>query len=247
MDILILAGGRCDPEMRQETGAEWRAMLPWDGTTMLAHTHRELQSLGRLIVVGPEGIEPKRDVEAGKSFVESLRNGLQSVQTESFLLVTADIPFVTAKGIQAYLDSCPPEVGVCYPLIPVDSCSREFPGLKRTGWKLKEGVFTGGNICRIRTEDMVKLLPKLEQAYAVRKNVLKLGSIVGFRTLVLLVLSKLVPGGVAKKKLELAVSKSLGVRAEGIIVDLPEIGSDIDSHDQYRIAVEIQKSRQGKL
>lgn len=241
MDILVLAGGRCDDALRAEAGTEWRAMLPWGSSTMLAHTYRELEGLGRIIIVGPPGIEPVPTVAAGKTFIESLRNGLDAVTSDTFLLVTADIPFITRKSIDSYLAQCPAEVGICYPLIPVESCEREFPGLKRTGWKLKEGQFTGGNICRIRTSDMQKLLPLLEQAYAVRKNVLKLGALVGVQTLVMLILSKLLPGGVAKHRLESAVSKSLGVQARGVIVDLPEIGTDIDSHEQYTIALELLK------
>ncbi|MCE9557758.1 MAG: NTP transferase domain-containing protein, partial [Armatimonadetes bacterium] len=92
MDVLILAGGKCDPELAAETGVEYRALLPFQGKPMLDTVMAAVQGVGRIILVSDFSRPNVENVPAGASFVGSIENGIKAVQSPTFLLVMADIP-----------------------------------------------------------------------------------------------------------------------------------------------------------
>ena len=92
MDVVILAGGRCDDELRAASGAEFRADIEVCGRTLARTVLDAARPLAEPILVGgPEGLS-QRQAAAGDDFCGSLRNGLEQVKTDKFLLVTVDLP-----------------------------------------------------------------------------------------------------------------------------------------------------------
>lgn len=233
MDILILAGGRCDDAMREATGVENRSDLVYGGRTSLEIVMSAVSDFGRCIVTAEKPVEGADYAPAGKSFIGSVTSGLSKVQSESFLLCTSDIPCITKAVIQSYLDACSPDAELNYPIISVDDCDRMFPGMKRTTFKLRDGEYTGGNIALINTEAFRRTVPLLERAYEHRKSPLKIGAIVGPGVLSSLVMAKLIPGSLTISALEKSVTKSLNLKVKGIKTPHAQIGADVDSLDQY--------------
>jgi len=237
MDVLILAGGNTSPELREATGIESRAQLPFRGRAMVDWVLDAVKHLGPVVFVGEplgwEGEGEIRVVPAGKSFVESLGNGLKAVQSESFLLVTADLPFLTREAVDDFITRCDPTQLFNYPIIRMTDANAKFPQFKRTAMKLKEDEFTGGNILLVKTDLMKQILPRLDEAYANRKSPLKLGRMVGLGTLGRMLLGKLFPATLPIQALEKAVGGILGGPVKGIITPYAEIGTDIDSPEQY--------------
>lgn len=239
MDVLVLAGGKCSDALREATGVEFRASLPVDGRPMVELVLGAVRHLGAPILVGgPEGLT-KRHVPAGRSFVESLRAGLDAVETETFLLVTGDLPFLTRDAVDDFLNRADPSAMISYPIVPIAEAERAFPGVKRTAIKLREGRFTGGNLGLIRTDAMRSAMPTIEKAYAARKQPLRLAAIVGFGTLLRVALGQVIPVTLPLATLERAVGRFLGGPVRAIVTPYAEIGADVDDLEQY-LAIDLR-------
>lgn len=233
MDVLILAGGKCDADLAAATGQSEKWAVECGGASFLQTALDAVSGVGDVVVVGGPPNAPGR-VEGGRHFIESLANGLGQVKSDRFLLVTADLPFVTAVHVARFLDACPATAGICYPIVPMPLCLATYPTLARTSLKLREGEFTGGNLAVFRTEDARRFLPILERGYAARKSPVKLGRIVGMGMLFSVLFGKLAPRTLSLPKLEARVGKFLGTEVRAVIVDDPAIGTDIDTAAQFQ-------------
>lgn len=188
-----------------------------------------VEHLGKVRVVGGSG-----EIEAGKSFIESLERGLEAVQTESFLLVTGDLPYLSREAVDDFLRRADPSVMLNYPIVELSVAEHAYPAMKRTAIKIREGRFTGGNIALIRAEDMRRALPIMNRAYGARKKPLKLAAIVGMRTLFRVAGGQVLPRTLPLRVLEGAVGRFLRAEVRAIITPYPEIAADIDNLAQWR-------------
>lgn len=240
LDIVILAGGKCEPELAEFTGVELRADVPFGDKTMAEIVLDSVSPLGEPILVGGQpGLAP-RQVEGGKSFVESLGRGLSAVTSERFLLATADLPCLTTSACRDFMDRSNPNAALNYPIISASDCEREFPGMKRTTLALQEGVFTGGNLGYMRTDLMRQALPILEKAYSYRKSPIKLASLVGFGTLGRVLLARVLPQTLSLPTLERTIGRFLGVDVHAVVSTYAEIGADIDNLAQYKSLIALR-------
>ncbi|MCH7904461.1 MAG: NTP transferase domain-containing protein [Armatimonadetes bacterium] len=242
MDIVILAGGRCDDELRKASGADTRAEIEIDGTRLVDTVLSATSPLGEPILVGgPSGITA-RQVEAGANFCDSLSNGLSQVKTEHFLLVTVDLPCLTTESLNDFVDRCDRSAGLNYPIVPMQDCEARFPGMRRTTLKLREGEFTGGNVALMEKEMMARALPVMERAYEVRKKPLLLAQTIGLGVLGRVMLGQVWPRTLRLAALERAVGKFLGVPVRGVISRYAELGADLDKAEQYEQFARLQKT-----
>jgi hypothetical protein len=241
MDSLILAGGKCPDDLRQATSCELRAELPFRGVPsarLVADVIKAVAPEGKTFVVGYE-IEGCANAPAGKSFVDSLRNGLVQIESEAFLLAAADLPFLKAESVRHFVNSADPKMLINYPIIPLDLCEKAFPGMKRTAIRLREGRFTGGNVGVANTNLMRSILPILDEAYANRKKPLRLAAQVGLGTLARLALGQVFPAMLPLAALEKAVGKFLGGSVRAIPMPYPDLGADVDNLTQYQQALQL--------
>ncbi|MBV6458061.1 MAG: hypothetical protein HONBIEJF_01183 [Fimbriimonadaceae bacterium] len=192
-----------------------------------------------IIVGGKPGLSP-RQVESGENFIDSLGKGLAAVETDRFLLATADLPFLTRESVDDFIDRCDSSALLNYPIVPESVVKARFPEMARTTLKLREGRFTGGNIAVIRTDLMRGSLPILEKAYRLRKQPLRLAAIVGLKTLIRVVAGQALPSLLPIAALERSVGKLMGGPVRAIITAYAEIGADIDNADQYREMLKIE-------
>lgn len=234
MDIVVLAGGKTSPEMEQLTGVKCRAELPYQGRRMVDIVLDAVRHLGTPIVVGEVEIEGAQQVPSGDRFVQSLANGLERVQSQAFLLVTSDLPFLTSAAVDHFLEHADPSALLTYPIIPMKEAEKLFPDMPRTTYKLREGTFTGGNIALLNTSLIRAQIPRMEEAYANRKSVLKLGKMLGPMTLLTLLIGKLVPKSVTIGGLERAIGKALGGPVKAVVTPFAGVGCDIDNAEQYQ-------------
>lgn len=233
MDVVILAGGRCAPDLAAHTGVAHRALLPFRGRPMVEIVAEAVSSVGRVVVVGETGGVQAEVVPSGDTFVESLRNGLGAVRDSNFLLTTADLPFLTRGAVEDFVARSSASIALNYPIILAEDCAARFPGMKRTTLRLREGVFTGGNLSLARTSAMRDLLPRLERAYELRKKPVALGRLVGLPTLMRLLVGLAVPKALTIAGLEKSVSRAIGSEVRAVRTPYAEIGADIDDLTQY--------------
>ncbi len=233
MDVVILAGGKSDDDLRAASGAEFRADVPYLGRPMVEIVASSMAYLGQPLIVGARQGTYPRQIEGGQNFIESIVTALAEIVDSTFLLATVDLPFLTQGAVEGFLERCDPAADLNYPIIPLEICTREHPLLKRTSLKLKEGVFTGGNLSLVKTEAMRRGLPILKEAYARRKKPLHLANMVGLTTLGRVAVGQFLPSTLPIQTLEQQVGAFLQMSVRGIITPFASIGTDIDSADQY--------------
>lgn len=240
MDIVILAGGKCSPELAEATGVAERAAIRVKGRTCLDIVLEALRPFGDIIVVGGPTAEGVVQTPAGASFIESVRLGLDQARSDRILISTVDVPLLTKASVQDFIRDCDPNA-LNYPIIRAEDCERAFPGMKRTTLRLREGEFTGGNLTLVPTEVMRNALPVLERSYEARKSPLKLASIVGYGTLGRLIWGRFNPRSLSIPVLENAVAQFLKVPVHAVISAHPEIGADVDNLEQLRALEALMK------
>jgi GTP:adenosylcobinamide-phosphate guanylyltransferase len=243
-NAVVLAGGKASQEITAMTGVANRALLPLGDRTMLDYVVDALAgsaSIENICVVGDVPTNGRYAVVMDQgSLFDNLLAGLVAAGGAHVLVATADIPFITPAAIDDFVAAAHRRnADIAYPIVSMESCRKRFDGMKRTSVRLKEGVFTGGNIMLLRTEFVASRRDRIRQAYAARKDILRLGALLGPVLLLRLLLSQTIaPSALTLPIAEAAVANVLGdgARVAAIITDYPEIGTDVDKPEDIEIA-----------
>jgi GTP:adenosylcobinamide-phosphate guanylyltransferase len=241
---VVLAGGKASPELQAVTGVTNRALLRIGDQTMLDYVVDALAQsshIGDVYVVGdvPSSSRYSSVPDAGSLF-DNIVAGLAAVNAVQALVATSDIPFLTSAAVDDFVSNAlARDVDIAYPIVSMDAYRKRFSEMKRTTVRLREGEFTGGNIMLLRSAFITGQPERIRQAYAARKNVLRLGALLGPGLLMRLVVSQtLAPNVLSLPMLEAGVSRILGngSRVAAVITDYPEIGTDVDKPDDVAAA-----------
>lgn len=248
MDALVLAGGKASPEFAAAAGVENRALAELTpGHTMLSFVLDALRgskAIRRVFVVGevPAG-EGDALVAPGETLLDNLVLGIRAMGQDAgshCLLVTSDIPFITPPAIDDFLEKAGMlSAGFCYPIIPMDIYNRQFAGMKRTTLKLREGEFTGGNIVLADPQYLLQNEAAVRGAYAARKSVLRLGSMLGWGLLLRIIVSQVAaPKLLSVSDLEAGISRLLGREgvARAVVTEYASLGTDVDKPEDIEVA-----------
>jgi GTP:adenosylcobinamide-phosphate guanylyltransferase len=243
MDIIILAGGKVPESLRELYGVELMADVPIgpDRRPMIDYVLQAVKASelrhDRLIIVGRQ-VEGAYNAPAGDSLFGSLQSGLELVRHPRCLVMTADLPFLTGESLRRFVEASE-FCQLAFAAVRNRACQNQFPRLKRTTLRFKEGVFTGGNVAMLKPKELVDLMPLIEQATDLRKNT---------RGLVQLICTKVGIGnacrlllGYKRRNLSLGVletlmAKRFGLRVKIVQTDDADLGADVDTLDQYAAA-----------
>jgi GTP:adenosylcobinamide-phosphate guanylyltransferase len=243
---LLLAGAENSGPLKELSQARNEALIEINGKPMISFiidTLQRIPDIHRILIVGPKLelgiIYPELEIiENHGSIIDNLSRGLEALRDEEFILIlTSDIPMITEKAIIDFLERCQQSDGdFYYPVNSKEVSERAYPGVKRTYVRVKEGVFTGGNIFLVRTEAAILSLPKTKEFIAMRKKPLKLVAMLGI-TFVLRFITKTLTIRAAEER----VSKILGLRGKAVISPYAEIGVDVDKPEDLMLAQEALK------
>jgi GTP:adenosylcobinamide-phosphate guanylyltransferase len=246
MDAVILAGATNSGALRKVSHEQYEAEIKIAGRPMLDYVLQALRNISaiqRIIVVGPESsvtAEMKEKiyllVQRGDSWEESLINGLNALDTnEPILLVTSDIPLITKEAVEDFLMRCKNRKGdIFYAFVSKDVNEQKYPGVQRTYVKLREGVFTGGNLALLSPRVIRDNFETFKKAAAMRKKPLKLCSLLGWKCMI-----KLFLGNLAIGEIEERVAKIFNFTAIGVASPYPEVGIDVDKPSDLKLAQEV--------
>ncbi|MDW7675281.1 MAG: NTP transferase domain-containing protein [Bacillota bacterium] len=244
MDALILAGSINNGKLRVCSDVENEALIPIGKKTMIEYVvDAIIQSpyIKKIVVVGPpEKMKPLfpnaknlQFVPGGDTVIKGVINGLKEINSnDKLLIVTSDIPLITGAVIDSFIQEClkHEEKELFYPIVPREVNDRKFPGVKRTYVKLKDGIYTGGNIFLVDPLIIPKCAAKAEEIVALRKSPFALAKLLGFSFIVKFVLKVL-----SISEAEKQVSRLLGVNGKAIISHEPEIGVDVDKPSDLEV------------
>lgn len=250
MDAVILAGATNSGTLQQISSAAYEAEIEIDGRPMLDYivlALKQVDAIDRIVVAGPERVVSKkslsliyRRVDSGESMIDSLINGLNILNGDSaVLVVTSDIPLITKEAMEDFLENCKKRNGdVYYSFIAKDNCEAKYPGVRRTYVKLREGTFTGGNVALISQEVIRNHIDMLQKAVSMRKKPFQLGSLLGWKCLLHLILGKITITEIEKR-----IDKVFKFQAVGVVSKYPEIGIDVDKPSDLILARKILAKR----
>ena len=237
-NAVVLGGGDPGDPFAAAHGASVKPLIPIAGQPMALYVLRALRDSERIkevAYVGPTvpELEPliDRHVADRGQLLTNLEAGISALGEPQgrVLVVTADIPLLTATDICSLLDSAP-EGGLVYPVVRREDCEKAFPGVQRTYARLKDGRYTGGNVFLLEPALLARFLPQLREILAARKNPLKLAALIGPGILLPFILGRLtVP------MLERKISDLLGVTARALVTPLASVGTDVDKESDLQL------------
>lgn len=246
-DAVIMAGGENNSELQKIAPFDNEALILIGQYPMIYYVYQALRAVpivNHIVVSGPveslRSILPKDDkllfCEGGINAVQSFAHAVDVLSGHGLspmvIAVPTDVPFITPEAIVDFLERCQAEdADVYYPITSRAVNERKFPGVRRTYVKLKEGVFTGGNLFLLRSQVIPACVEIGEKLVARRKNPLAIAQLFGLG----LVLSYLL-GRLSIKQAEKRFYKVSGVRGKGIISPYAEVGVDVDKPDDLKLA-----------
>jgi GTP:adenosylcobinamide-phosphate guanylyltransferase len=255
---LVLAADRTNKDpITQHTGAACKAFAPVDGIPMVIRVLDTLAAcdlITTVILCGPpESLhmhcpELKLRIASGQvtwipnldSPSRSAESGLSQIPSDTpVLLTTADHALLTPDMVQSFLRSslaiqCDATVG----LVRQQDIAAAFPGSKRTVIRLRDGGFCGCNLFTFNPQGRA-LIRFWRQAEDLRKRPWRLiAQVLGFK----MVLSYLFGFLTLQKGLQ-AVSEKSVVKIQGIMLDDPRAGVDVDKVEDLVLAESILKKK----
>lgn len=243
LDVIILAGAPNQGPLKELSNSDHEALIKIADIPMVEYVIKaanQAKHTGNIIVVGPreelqKSIQEKVDlfVEAGDSMKENIFKGINGLDKNNYiLLMTSDIPLITANVIDEYIITCleDSKADLYYPIIPKENNISKYPTVKRTYFHLAEGVFTGGNMVIIRPSILKESTEILDKAIAWRKKPWKLSKILGMKFIL-----KFVIGQLSIVDIESKVTKITGCKGHFMITNHPEIGFDVDKPSDLEI------------
>ncbi len=236
-NAVVIAGGGKTETLTEQEGVSNKAFISIHGRPLLAYILAALEgapSVERIIVVGPvneledlrlEGYNFEVVPEKKTSMLDNLAAGLEVVDQDRLsLVVTGDIPLLTAAVIEEFIALCSPhDLEFYYPVLTREDCLQRFPETERTYVSLKDGYITGGNIGLISTSWFLANRSRLELFISYRKKPLKLLRILPFS-----LFFKHLRKTLTVFDLETSLSKLLKLKARAIFCSCVEIGVDVD-------------------
>ena len=237
---VVLAGGDPDDALARAANVPSKALVPLDGRPMAAYVLAALRascSVGELLLVGPVADEPDFEgvhvIPGGDAFGHSLALGLGAAQAlspgASMLVVTADVPWLTPRGIDLFVEGAG-AADLAYPIVSEEAATAAFPSHERTFVRLKQGRFTGGNLMLLKPMMIAPLLRFMDRVYLARKNPLALARLVGPRTLL-----ALLAGRADLRRLEQIVSARLGGVARAVVSQDASLAADVDGVEHLNV------------
>lgn len=247
-NAVVLGGGDAGDPFAVSHGVPVKALIDLAGRPMGAYVLEALRGsgrVGRVAYVGPLGPGMAELVDltlpdAG-SLLANLEAGVAALSAASspgsageagggrVLVVTADVPLMTAAMLRDLLDAAP-DSGLVYPVVTREACEAELPGVKRTYARLRDGTFTGGNVFLLDPSLVGRFLPRLRTLFALRKRPVALAGAIGWMVLV-----KLLLGRLTVAELERRVSDILGVEARALVTGHAAVGADVDKQDDLAL------------
>jgi GTP:adenosylcobinamide-phosphate guanylyltransferase len=242
VDAVVLAGAANAKRLRAVSREPYEALIPVADRRMVDFVVAALEespSVTRAAVVGP--VPQLKYLEQGKvkavlpcagSVMDNLRQGLEWLQPQGYVLVaTSDIPLLTAAAVEDFLKRAQEtQADFYYSIVEKGVGEARYPGVKRTYVRLKDGTFTGGNLFLFHPRIVDRVWRLAEEMVRLRKQPLKMCSLLGWGQVLRLVLGQLTIAAVEQRFAEIA-----GAVGKAVISPYPEVGIDVDKPSDYEL------------
>ncbi|NNG65657.1 nucleotidyltransferase family protein [Caldanaerobacter subterraneus] len=236
MNAVILAGSTKEDKLPD------KAFVNLKGRYMISYVVkalRECDKIEKIAAVGdPERLKEVEGIDIivpqADTIMDNVLRGVEPFKNDRrVIILTCDIPFLTGEAVCDFIEKAEKTgADLCYPIIRKEDNLKKFPDAKRTYARVKEGVFTGGNIFYVNPAVIDKLVKEAKKFIAYRKKPWKLGKLLGGKILFLFLI-----GRVSISHIEKKVEELFGIKGKAIISEYPEIGNDVDKEEDVKMAI----------
>lgn len=246
LDALVTAGGVPEPgePLFEVCLGQSKALLDVASKPMIQWVLDalcEAETVDHVVIVG---LPPDSGLVCPKiagyipnqgSMLNNIKTGLSKVleinpESKHTLIVSSDIPTITATMVNWVVNTAmQTDEDAYYNVIDRKTMESRFPGSNRSYTHLKGLDVCGGDMNVIRTT-LTARGDFWDKVIASRKNVLKQASLIGFDTLILLLLRQLTLENAIKR-----VTERVGLTGRALLCPYAEIGMDVDKPGQLEI------------
>lgn len=247
MDAIVTAGGRPKPEepLYAYTQGSYKAMLDIAGKPMIQWVLDALsgsEEIDSVVVIGlpPDCnltcLKPISYIDDQGGMIENVRAGVTRVlenhpEAEYVLTVSSDIPGITSEMVDWVVRTAmETRHDAYYNVITRQVMESRYPGSRRSYIRVKDMEVCGGDMNVLRTSMLDRKEAIWQKIVDARKNALKQAYLIGFDTLLLLVLRLATLDQLAAR-----ISKRLQLKGRAIVCPYAEIGMDVDKPHQLEI------------
>lgn len=244
MHCLIIAGGTVGPDdpLYPYTQGKPKALIDMGGRTMLERVVAALQDSTYVEDILVVGIDPEMAAASGLRFARPVEflpdhggmvaNMLGGVSwfsknrpaAEVILGCSADIPTITGRVVDEFIETCRPwDNGVYYNFITRSRLEKRFPDSRRTYSSYGDIEAAGGDMVIARLDVAERNRSLLESVTAARKQPWRVANVVGVRMLLKFVLNR-----VTIPDIEATASRVMGAPVKIILDGPPELAMDAD-------------------
>lgn len=247
MDAVVTAGGIPLPEepLFPYTQGISKALLDVAGKPMIQwvlDAIGQASTIKNVIVVGlaeESGVtcpKPIHFIPNQGKMLDNFREGVRKSQeltpdVKFVVFASSDIPAITGEMVDWVVNTAlESDDDIYYNVIQRQVMESRFPGSNRTFTHLKGMDVCGGDMNVVRASiatDESEIWEKISNA---RKSPLKQAALIGYDTLLLLLLRQLTMEKTIQK-----VAKQLNIKGRGIVCPYAEIGMDVDKPHQLEI------------
>lgn len=247
MDAVVLAGGIPKPDelLYPYTQGKPKALLDIHGKPMIQWVLDALSGAKQVDNVVLIGLTADSNLTCAKplsfipnklSMIENILGGIHKVMeinpsATRILLVSSDIPGITSEMVDWEVETVSQtDVDLCYNVVTREVIEARYPGSRRTFTRLKGMEVCGGDLNVLRTS-VASMDPAIwEKLIASRKNPVKQAAIIGFDTLLLMLLRMITLDEAVKK-----ATARLSLSGKAIICPYAEIAMDVDKPHQLEM------------
>jgi len=239
--VAITAGGRVDGEFAITIGTEVKALAPIDaGRRLIDASIEAARGAGatRIAVVGaPEvheycGTRIDEAIDESPSGEENLRRALASARGAPLLLLTSDLPFVTASALNEFLARAA-STDVAMPLAAAAAYDRAFPGAPEHVVTLGGERVANGSVFWFAPGTGPRLSDIATRLFAARKSLVRMAVLLGPGLLVRFATRRLrIP------HIEDRAHALFGLRIRAVRNCSPALCYDVDTQADYAYALE---------
>lgn len=242
---VIPAGGPLPDDVALGAGTKYKALLEFNGKTILDSVVDALLESGWIKSVYVTGPECVTDTVKGKiagafpdggsgpeNIYRSILGARDATGESKVVLCTSDVPLVRAEHISKFLSLCTGDQDIYVPIVHGNDFDARFPGTPSTYAYLDRQPYTLGSVFLLDANSMEKARPYFQRVFDNRKSVIGLLQVLGVSFAIKYILKRLTVADVENK-----IKSLLGCTGTAVKGVDAELAFDIDDADDYRDAV----------
>ena len=247
MDAIVMAGGipSVDDPLYPYTHGLPKSMLDICSKPMIQWVLDALNGSRQVDRVVITGLDPDSRLAYGSALtfipnqggmLDNIRAGAEKIleinpDSNHILLCSSDVPTVKTEAIDWVITSAmQTDEDIYYNVITRQVMEARFPSSRRSYVRLKDVEVCGGDVNIARTRKVVGDRGIWDRLIAARKNALKQAALLGYDTLILLLLRLITLEGAIQK-----VTRRLNITGRALVCPFAEVGMDVDKPHQLEI------------